>query len=248
MARLIVPLVVLAALSMISPTLAQRSVGNGADATILPDPTSTCSVGYLIRNDDGTAEQGYAWQFGGIEPPYYGAFGEAYDLGPGTVACGAFWFSQVGYFNGMPMDCYVWEGGVTRRPEGVICVMPDVVPTNIPFWPECGQNDFHVGCDVTGEFTLGFWADFSQQAPQWYICVDENEPGGHPWTCIAPGIGEPTGWHHPEVVGDPWTECKSLFIAPFFAPRDPAGVEELPAGDGSPPPKTWGQIKALFGG
>ena len=225
------------------PAQAQREVGYSEAAVAVPDPTSNCAVGTRTINHDGTAENGYAWSFGGIDPPYYGAFGEAYDLGPGTVSCGAFWFSQVGYFNGMPMDCYVWEGGVTRPPEGVICVVPDVVPTNIPFWPDYGQNDVSIGCDVTGEFTLGFWANFWASAPQWYICADEDGPGGYPWTCIAPDIGYQTGWNHVSVV---FPDCKSLLIGAFFN-RDPSGIEEFPE-DGPPAQSpTWGRIKAIFG-
>ncbi len=76
--------------------------------------------------------------------------------------------------------------------------------------------------------------------------MDEDGPGGCPWTCIAPDIGYPTGWAHPNIVWDPGL-CKSLFIAPFFAPRNPADVEEFPEGAGAAEFGSWGQIKALFG-
>ena len=32
-------------------------------------------------------EQGFAWRTGAVSPPYDGAFGEAFDIGSGTVSC-----------------------------------------------------------------------------------------------------------------------------------------------------------------
>lgn len=232
-------------LALAASSVSSQDMLGHNDATLLtPDPTSNCSVGTLYRNDDGSIENAYAWDLGGIAPPYYGAWGEAYDLGPGNVACGTFWFTQTGYHWGRGMDVYVWDGGVSRDPGPVIFLLPDVVPTFIPFWPECGENRFYIGCDVTSEFTLGFWADFSHDIQDWYVCADENGPGGYPWTCISPAQPHYTGWHHVNVV---FPDCKSMVIGPLFNPRDPAGVDECP--EGGPPAEspTWGQIKAIFG-
>ena len=226
-----------------SPAQAQRAIGYSDATVVIPDPTSNCAIGTRTINHDGSFENGYGWDGGGTVPPYYGAFAESYDLGTGTVSCAAFWLTQNGFFNGHPLDAYVWDGGITGEPGGVLCLVPNVVPTNIPFWPECGQNDFQIGCPVTGEFTVGWWADFHDEYLQYYTCADLNGPGGCPWTCIAPGIGYPTGWHDPSVV---WFDTCSLGIGVFFA-RDPSGIEEFP--EEGPPPEspTWGQIKAIFG-
>jgi hypothetical protein len=119
-------------------------------------------------NHDWSFENAYAWSCDGSIPPYYGAWEEAFDLGPGVVECGAYWFTQIGYFPSLPMDAYVWQGGA----------------------------------------------------------------GGCPWTCIAPGIGYPTGWQHPSVV---FPHCRSLGIGVYFG--DPPLSGEC---------RSWGAIRALF--
>ena len=225
------------------PVQAQRAVGHSDATVVIPDPASNCAIGELHRNDDGSVENGFSWHYYGTRPPYYGAFGEAYDLGPGTVSCGAFWLTQVGYYDGRPLDVYIWDGGVTREPGEVLSMVSGFIPTNVAMWPDCGQNDITLDCDVTGEFTLGYWGDFFDVQHMIFICADQDGPGGHPWTCIAPGIAYPSGWQHPSIV---WGDCASLVIGPFFN-RHPAGVEEFP--EEGPPAEspTWGQIKAIFG-
>ena len=207
-----------------------EDLGYREDTVMHPAQGDDC-ISVLYENHDGSCENAYCYAWG-YEPPYFGAFAEAYDLGPGIVECGAYWFTQIGYFTGEPMDCYVWEGGVTTDPGDVVCLITGVVPDNVPYWPDCGQNDVELGCCVEGEFTVGFWADFSDQACQWYICADINGPGGYPWTCVAPGIGYPTGWNHVEVVFGP---TASLCLGVYFA-EDPSPAES----------QTWGSIKALF--
>ena len=106
------------------------------------------------------------------------------------------------------------------------------------------RNDFNIGCDVAAEFTLGYWVDFSASPHEWWVCADENGPGGHPWTCIAPGVGYPTGWNPVTVV---FPSCTSLVIGAFLAPREPSSVEEFPE-EGQPVESpTWGQVQAIFG-
>jgi hypothetical protein len=64
--------------------------------------------------------------------------------------------------------------------------------------------------------------------------ADENGPGGHPWTHVAPGFGYPTGWQHPATI---WGETRSLGMGVYVA-EGPTPVT----------PGTWGRIKALYGG
>ncbi|MBD3237406.1 MAG: hypothetical protein GF330_11930 [Candidatus Eisenbacteria bacterium] len=223
---------------------AQRMVGYSEETVAVPDPRSTCSVGEMNYHYDGSIENGYCWDSGGTGPPYYGAFAEAFNLGPGTINCAAFWLTQIGYVYGTPLDCYVWDGGISGEPAEVLCVVPGLTPTNIPYWPDCGRNDFQVGCDVAGEFTVGWWVDWPHYVCEWYTCVDQNGPGGHPWTCVLPGVGYPTGWQHPEVI---WGGTASLAIGVLFLPADPAGVEELPADRPPAACVSWGEIRSLFG-
>jgi hypothetical protein len=209
------------------------SLGYSEETVILPSQEDDCSDGVLIYNHDGSFENGYSWHFGGIEPPYYGAFGEGYDLGAGSTVCGVFWFAQMGSYEDIPLDIYIWEGGVSDTPGDVLVMIPGIVPGNVPNWPSCGQNDVEISCCVTDEFTVGYWGDFSALPHQLFICVDESGPDRHPWTCVAPDIGYPTGWQHTGVV---WGDMTiSMGIGVYF--------DESPSPTSSP---TWGTIKSLF--
>lgn len=207
------------------------SLGYSEETTIIPPADDDCTAP-LYMNHDGSFENGYCWSYNGIQPPYYGAFGEAFDLGVGNIECIAMYLTQQGNFNGHPLDAYVWEGGVTAPPGAVISMVGGLVPSNIPFWPAVGQNDFEVGVFWEGEFTVGYWADFSSVVPQWFIAADLNGFGGFPWTNIAPGIGYPTGWNDPSIV---WGGTQSLGFGVYFGTGS-SPVEEA----------TWGEIKSLF--
>ena len=215
-------------------------LGGSEETVLIPFAGEDC-IGGRVANHDGTFEGGYCWQFGGVVPPYYGAYAEGFEgMGSVGVECGIYWFSQVGYFAGAPMDAYVWEGGFCTEPPGpynppgaVLCVVPGVVPTNIPLWPEVGENQVEFGCcSVGSDFAVGYWADFSQDICEWFIMGDDNGFGGCPWTCIAPGIGYPTGWQSIALI---FPGCLSLGIEATIL-EEPSPAES----------QTWGSLKALF--
>ncbi len=58
-----------------------------------------------------------------------------------------------------------------------------------------------------------------------------RRPRRPPWTCIAPGIGLPTGWHDPSLV---WGDTRSMGCGVYFERGTP--VE----------PETWGAVKSLY--
>jgi hypothetical protein len=86
---------------------------------------------------------------------------------------------------------------------------------------------------VSGDFTVGYWGDFPGSYALFFCAADENGPGGHPWTCIAPGIGYPSGWQNPSVI-EPWAQVKALGCGVYFEQGTPVESE------------TWGALKALF--
>jgi hypothetical protein len=206
-------------------------LGYSEDTIVISDQSDQCS-GVMIYNHDFSFENGYCWQYGGIVPPYYGCFAEGFDVGAVNVECGLYWLSQIGYYMGQPLDAYVWAGGVTGPPGDVLCVTPGVTGLNIGYWPSCTMNEVEIGCCVPGEFTTGYWADFSAMVCQWYCCADLNGFGGFPWTCIAPGIGYPTGWQDPTLI---WGTTQSMAIGATVT-DDPSPAES----------QTWGSIKSLF--
>ncbi len=191
-----------------------------------------CAHGTLYMNHDGSFENGYAWQYAGSVAPYYGAFGEGYDLGTGTVWCNALWLSTMsGYYVGQTADVYVWDGGVGGAPGNVLGVVTGVNTGQPGLWPAITQHDVDVNVGVSGPFTVGYWGNWPGALCGWFCAADLDGFGGYPWTNIAPGIGYPTGWNDPSIV---WGPTQSMGLGCYFD----TGV---PAND-----QTWGSIKALF--
>lgn len=213
------------------PALCQCSIGPTDESHTVP-PVRECPSGDLFVHHDNSFENAYCWIYEGIQPPYYGSFAEGYDLGPGCVSCGAYWLTYAGAIWPHPADIYVWEGGVTSEPLSVLTVIPGIYFDNIWEWPSCGQNDVEIGSPVAGEFSLGFWADFSSIPCEYYCGADLDGPQGNPWTCIAPGQEWPTGWQDPSIVYGP---TRSMGIGVYFD-------------EGASPVRgaTWGRIKSLF--
>jgi hypothetical protein len=210
------------------------SLGYSDETTVVGPGTDACAEGTLIYHHDGSFENGYAFDYEGVAPPYYGAFGEGYDLGPGVVTCGAYWLGTLwGYYQGEPSDCYIWQGGVDTLPGTVLGVVPGIVFDNIPLWPEIGQNDIELNISVDGEFTVGCWGNWPGAGePAYFWAVDLDGEQGHPWLCMAPTIGWPTGWMDPSDIWDPPT--RSMGLGVYFEQGTPVEAE------------TWGAIKGMF--
>jgi len=209
------------------------SLGYSDKGAVIDSDAESCpGGGWLVANHDGTFENGYAWQYAGIQPPYYGAFGEGIEGFQWTVACVALWVStEPGYFSGQTCDVYIWDGGVDSPPTSVLGMVAGVVLGNVPVWPMCGENDVWINMGVHGDFTVGYWGNWPGGHAAYYCGADLSGSGGHPWTWIAPGVGYPTGWNDPSIV---WGPTRSMGCGAWFA--HPASVEA----------RSWGSIKALF--
>jgi hypothetical protein len=70
-------------------------------------------------------------------------------------------------------------------------------------WPEFSVHDFQVCCPADGEHFVGFWPNWPLAGNDiFFVAADVNGPGlGCPRTRVAPGIGYPTGWQHPDEIG-----------------------------------------------
>jgi hypothetical protein len=206
------------------------SLGYSDQTTIQGVQGDACAQGTLYYNHDGSFENGYAWQYGGVVAPYYGAFAEGYDLGVGIVRCASLWLSQTGNAPGHTCDVYVW-GSDGLNPTDVKCVVTGVVPAGIGMWPTITQHDVDINCCVSGGFFVGYWGNWPGAYTAWYCAADLDGFGGLPRTNIAPGIGYPTGWQDPSLI---WGTTQSMGLGAYFGEGIPA---ENP---------TWGSIKALF--
>ncbi len=206
----------------------------GAEGGTVVTVRRLCSDNNLYVHHDGTLESAIAWEWAGVQEPYYGAFGEAFDLGPGMVECTSLWISQDGWNQGQATDAYVWEGGVHGTPGAVLALVPGIVFEDIPIWPNLGRYDVEIPVQVTGPFTVGSWGDWPWAGPGYWWGVDQDGPTGHPWTYVKEGYGYPPDWQNPDDIWGPGY-LTSMGIGVHFT-----------TGGTPAEPGTWGGVKSLF--
>ena len=175
----------------------------------------------LFFHADGTYENGYAWQYGGIVAPYYGAFAECY-AGPMLVCGAAFDLTQTGNASGRVMDVYVWDDNA-GSPGAVNCVVTGVDPGTVGFWPSLSRHVVDLpNCNVGDDFWVGYWGAWPNVLSGWFVGADVDGPvASCPFTNIAPGVGYPTGWQHAEIV---WGPTQSIGIGVYGGNGDAQGA------------------------
>jgi len=200
------------------------------DTNLIINSEDGTGCGTLNLNADGSYENGFCWQYGGLVAPYYGAFAECYSAN-GNVCSVVLDLTQIGLHAGQTADVYVWEDG-GGAPGNVLGVVTGYLPSGIAFWPSLSRHVADVSVAVAGNFWAGYWGNWPNGACAWYVGADLDGFGGCPYTNIAPGIGYPTGWQNASIV---WGPTQALGI----------GVE---LGDGPVPTEntTWGAIKNLY--
>lgn len=208
------------------------ALGHNQNTTIIEAPTPDGDCDNLSCNWDGSVENGYCWQFEGVASPDYGAWAECY--GNYSICEAHFYFTQTGYYIGQTLDVYAWEyDSDSGCPGNVLCASMGLQPGPIAFWPECSAHKFPLNCDTGGLHYIGFWGNWPGLQCGWFICADED--GGElgcPVTKFAPGIGYPTGWGPPYLVG-------------IFQVRS-LGICEWTPGPTLVQKSTWGRIKAMY--
>jgi hypothetical protein len=190
--------------------------------------------GVVWVHSDETYESAYAWSFDGVLTPDYGAFAERYETQRLLISI-VLDVTSAGIWITPRLDAYVWDdnGGL---PGGVLAIIPDVILSGIPYWPEVRRFlvELPEHACVESVWWVGFWGNWPESEPGFYIGAALNGPGGgRPMTKIAPGLEWPEGWQDVSVR---WGPTSALGIG--------AEVEESPSPVES---KTWGEIKSLFG-
>lgn len=197
------------------------------------DARTASPCGSPLQHHDDSFEYGYAWQYGGVRNPYYGAFAECYVAPSDAALCNVvLWLTQTGW-TGPLVDAYAWsdDGGC---PGGVICARQGVNPGAPAFWPAVSKHDIAMDeCCVSGPFWVGFWGDWPNAGSPYFIGADLDGPGGCPKTCIAPGQGFPSGWQHVSVAFGP---TRAIGIGAELAMCQVTATR----------PTTWGRIKTLY--
>ncbi len=208
------------------------STGPG-QGVLLPHPTDTnpCPGSTLWLNADGSYENGYAWAYGGVSAPYYGAFAEGYPTFGLTCGMQLMLSTLYGYYDGQTLDAYIWDN-VGDNPANVLSVTTGVSISQPAIWPDISTFDIDVQ-DVTAfNPFIGFWGNWPDHLCGWFIAADQNGPGGLPRTNIAPGQGYPTGWNDPSVI---WGPTRALGIGSYVIDYE-SPIETC----------TWGSIKKLY--
>jgi hypothetical protein len=210
------------------------SVGQGTGIILPSADSNPCHEdAQLCLNFDGSAENGYCWNYGGITPPYYGAFAECCDLGHSCVCGIELLLTGVGYPCG-PFDAYVWADA-SGRPGAVLSMTPGLNPCPVAIWPQVSTHDLPIlETEVQGMTWIGYWYDTSHSACGYFIAADTNGFGGCPVTNITPGIGYPTGWQDVSLV---WGPTPSIGIGCWVRPECVFSPTKT---------TTWGAIKGLY--
>jgi hypothetical protein len=209
-----------------------EATGYNENTTVIevpgPEGGVDCANAPLFQQDDGTFENGYAWSNQGVVAPDYGAWAECYD---NRFVCeGHFILTQTGGQAGQTMDVYVWDDDGTGNPGNVICAVTDVDPGPIALWPSLSAHKVALNCCTPGPHFIGWWGNWPGQTNAWFIASDENGLGlGCPRTNVAPGIGYPTGWQHPNVVPT-FALCQDLGLREWALPDCPLPPCQYPPG------------------
>lgn len=205
-------------------------LGPSPGSIAIPNSDSEC--GTVSMNSDGTYEYAFAWQYGGVVPPNYGAFAEC-QPGAGEICAVVLDLTQDS-FRDYRTDIYVWDDS-DGHPGTVLRMQAGVDMVGIAFWPNFSRHTVTLSDPVCteGPCWLGFWGEWPGSSTEYYVGADLDGPGGCPMTNIAPGIGYPSGWQPVSVA---------------FGPTSALGIGAEVRECGPVPVRTssWGHVKQLY--
>jgi len=193
---------------------------------------SGVECGTIAFNSDEEYETAYAWQYGGVVAPYYGAFAECYD-GPIQVCAVVCDLTGLPYTIGTCMDVFVWND-LAGIPGEVLAVARDTC-FFAPVYPQFRRYvvELPTAPCLPERGWVGLWHNEPGGQAIWYVGADLDGPGGCPMTNIAPGLGYVTGWQN---VSSVWGPTQALGIGAEVTPCEPVPTVE----------SSWGRVKTLY--
>lgn len=199
-----------------------------ADGIVVDRGTGRC--GELVLNSGGDYETALGWQYGGVAPPYFGAFAECYSGYVEVCAVILDFTTSTGVVTAS-FDAYVWEdeAGI---PGAILCMRIGVDPGEIAVYPGVSRLSVEMpsGCCTSERWWVGYWPDWPGAGAQWFVAADAEFFTGCPYNNIAPGIGYPTGWQNVSVAFGPHG---SLGIGAEVRSCSPTSITN----------STWGSVK-----
>ncbi len=177
----------------------------------------------LRQNHDNSFENAYTWVYSGVIAPEFGAFAEQFE-GNCNLCEIQLYLTQIGNQSDQTMDVMIWQDDHTGNPGELLLHLTDIDPGPIAIWPEVTRVDIPVSLVVDDTWWIGWWGNWPGETAGWLCAADEDGAGGEPRTKVAPGIGYPSGWDHPDIVPS-WANAKSLGIQVWWDNNDMA-IEE----------------------
>ena len=182
-------------------TSVRRGV-RSARSRILRPLRNAAAAGALSFNADGSYENGYTWQYGGVVAPNYGAFAECYaGNGRSARSCSishksaATTASAPTSTSGPTQEC-------SKR--NVSACIPTWDPGGRVFWP---IDIAKLSCSPTVAASTGpsgpATGGTGPAPPLVGSSVPISTSAVCPYTNIAPGIGFPTGWNNVSIAWGP---------------------------------------------
>ncbi len=183
----------------------------------------------LMQLDDGTFENGYAYNFFEVAPPDTGAFAKHFESpypDPTVLLCEArFFFTTVPQY---PQGASLYTAIVyahdaqNGRPGAEILRVSGIDPGVVPNFPSFVESTVDFGqVEVPREFWVAWWPEWAGAEAEWFIGADEN--GTEPTPVDHTNAQTAPGWL--PVKDADFPNCKNLAIRAAMAAID--GPEPL---------------------
>jgi len=216
-------LIVVAVLALVGATFAENFASTSDGSVSYP---TVKAPGTWINLTDGTVENGFIWQYGGVIawPDFSGSFavqfaasdasGFTYPVEAINMALTLSKVSDQGTDSSITLFIIDYTGSI---PDETTIFYSQNIPVTtfgtIPTWPSFLRYvlPFAAPVALDGDFVVGFHPEWAGGYSKFFICQDTSAAPYYTrdWTFIATGIGYPAGWQRTGVV---WGGSNNQYI------------------------------------